>query len=229
MIEVVNGILIQFFQRLVGYLPNFFGGLIIFLIGLVLASLFKRLLLSVFSFFKLSSILQKMRLMNKNEVNVWEEVLAEVLRWTVVVLFLIPALEVWGLSRATTVLNQFLFYLPNVIIAVIIGFVGLIASNLVSDIVKQSLSSIGGASANTLGLFSKWVIVFFTVLIVMNQLGVAQDLIRILFTGIIAMIALAGGLSFGLGGRDAAKQTIEEVVKRFQAEQAKTVKESVKK
>ena len=228
MIEVVNGILIQFFQRLVSYLPNFFGGLIIFLIGLVLASLFKRLLLSVFSFFKLSSILQKMRLMNKNEVNVWEEVLAEVLRWTVVVLFLIPALEVWGLSRATSVLNQFLFYLPNVIIAVIIGFVGLIASNLVSDIVKQSLSSIGATSANTLGLFSKWVIVFFTVLIVMNQLGVAQDLIRILFTGIIAMIALAGGLAFGLGGRDAAKGTIEDVMKRFQAEQAKT-KESAKK
>ncbi len=227
MIEVVNGILLQFFQRLVGYLPSFFGGLIIFLIGLILASLFKRLLLSVFSFFKLSSILQKMRLMNKNEVNVWEEVLAEVLRWTVVVLFLIPALEVWGLSRATAVLNQFLFYLPNVIIAVIIGFVGLIASNLVSDIVKQSINSIGSASAQTLALFSKWVIVFFTILIVMNQLGVAQDLIRILFTGIIAMIALAGGLAFGLGGKETAKATLEEVVKRFQTEQSK-VKETPK-
>lgn len=225
MLELVNDIILQFFNRLVNYIPNLFGGIIIFLIGFVLASLLKRILLTLLSFFKLAQILQKMRLMNKNEVKVWEEVLAEVLRWTTVVLFLVPALEVLGLSRATTVLNQFLFYLPNVIIAVIIGFIGLIASNLVADLVRQSIGSVDISSARTLSLFSKWVIVFFTVLIVMNQLGVAQDLIRILFTGILAMIALAGGLAFGLGGRDAAKTTIEQVMKKLNStEQAKTPK-----
>lgn len=225
MLELVNDIILQFFNRLVNYIPNLFGGIIIFLIGFVLASLLKRILLTLLSFFKLAQILQKMRLMNKNEVKVWEEVLAEVLRWTTVVLFLVPALEVLGLSRATTVLNQFLFYLPNVIIAVIIGFIGLIASNLVADLVRQSIGSVDISSARTLSLFSKWVIVIFTVLIVMNQLGVAQDLIRILFTGIVAMIALAGGLAFGLGGRDAAKTTIEQVMKKLNStEQAKTPK-----
>jgi hypothetical protein len=52
---------------------------------------------------------------------------------------------------------------------------------------------------------------FFTILVVLNQLGVAQDLIRILFTGIVALLALAGGLAFGLGGQTAAKEILEEV------------------
>ncbi len=211
MINIVNSVVLTSFQKFVTFLPSLFGGIIIFLIGLVLASLLKKILLSIFTFFKLSMILQKLKLMNKNEVRVWEEVLAELLRWSVVVLFLIPALEVWGLSRATAVLNQFLFYLPNVIIAVIIGFVGLVVSNLVSDVVLRTVTTIGAGSAKTLALSAKWVIVFFTILIVLNQLGIAQDLIRILFTGIVAMLALAGGLAFGLGGRDAAKDLIAQV------------------
>lgn len=211
MIEVVNNFLSNFLIRLFDYMPNFFGGLIILLIGLVLAGLLKRILLSLFSFFKLSFLLQKTQLMSKNEVKVWEEVLAEILRWTVVILFLIPTLEVWGLSRATVVLNQFLFYLPNVIAAVVIGFVGLLVSNLVSDLVRHSFAAMGATSANTLAVSTKWVIVFFTVLIVLNQLGVAQDLIRILLTGIVAMLAIAGGLAFGLGGKELAKELLEEL------------------
>lgn len=215
MIIVVNDFISGFLVRLLDYLPRFFGGLLILLIGLVLASILKRILISLFSFFKLSSLLQKTRLMNKSEVTVWEEVLAEILRWTVVILFLIPTLEVWGLSRATGVINQFLFYLPNVIVAVVIAFVGLLVANLVSEVVRHSFTSMGSTSASTLSVFSKWTIVFFTILVVLNQLGVAQDLIRILLTGIVAMLALAGGLAFGLGGRDLAKDILEELRKKL--------------
>ena len=214
MIAVVNNVISNFLNRLADFIPSFFGGLIILLIGVILASLIKRVLLSLFSFFKLSYLLQRTRLMNKNEVKVWEEVIAEIVRWTVVILFLIPTLEVWGLSRATVVLNQFVFYIPNVIIAVIIGFVGLLIGNLVSDLVRHSFATLGAASANTLSVFSKGAILFFTALVVMSQLGVAQDLIRILMTGIVAMIAIAGGLAFGLGGKDMAKEMLEDLRKK---------------
>jgi len=49
----------------------------------------------------------------------------------------------------------------------------------------------------------------------MNQLGVAQDLIRIFFTGIVAMIAIAGGLAFGLGGKDVARDLLEDLKKKL--------------
>jgi len=215
MINLVKNVLINFWHKFSNYLPDFFGGVLILIIGLVAASILKRFLLTILRFLKIERNLEKTKMLAKGEVKIWEEVLTEILRWTVVILFLIPTLEVWGLSRATAVLNQFLFYLPNVIVAVIIAFIGLLASNLVADLVKHSIKTIGSSSANTLSVLAKGVIVFFTILIVLSQLGVAQDLIRILFTGIIAMLAIAGGLAFGLGGKDIAKDYLEELRKRI--------------
>lgn len=215
MIEAVNSILRQFWVSFVTYLPDFFGGLIILIIGLIVANLLKKLLLTLFDFFRFEKWFSGQQGISKNEVRLWEEVLVEILRWTVVILFLVPTLEVWGLSRATAVINQLLLYLPNVIVAVVIGFVGLVASNLVSDVVRRSVSTFGARSANTLAVFAKTVIVFFTALVVLNQLGVAQDLIRILFTGIVGMLAIAGGLAFGLGGRDMAKEALDDLKRKM--------------
>lgn len=215
MFEVVNEIVITFFRRIIAYAPNFFGGLFILFLGFFLSSLLRKVLLTLFSFFKLEVILQRTRLMSRHEVKMWEEVFAEVLRWTVVILFLVPTLEVLQLNRATIILNELLLYIPNIIVAVVIGFVGLITANLISDVVKNSLGTIGASSATTFALIAKWLTIFFTVLIVLNQLGVAQDLVRILFTGIVAMIALAGGLAFGLGGKETARKVLEGLTKRI--------------
>lgn len=211
MIELINTILVDFFQKLGSSLPNFFGGLIILIIGLLIGSIVKNVLMSLLTFLKIEVLFEKARLFKKGEVKIWEEVLTEIFKWTLIVVFLIPTLEIWGLSKATAVINQILFYLPNVIVAVVIAFIGILASNLVSDLVRHSVKTLGSSSANSLSVFSKWVIIFFTTLVVLNQLGVAQDLIRILFTGIVAMLALAGGLAFGLGGKDAAKEVLEEL------------------
>lgn len=219
MFKPVNHVLIRFFNSLSDFLPNLFGGILILIIGFILANLLKRLLLSLFTFFKISYILQKMRLMHEKELAMWEQVIAEVIKWTVIIVFLIPTLEVWGLSRATVVLNQFLLYLPNVLIAVIIGFIGIIASNLAADLIRQSISNVHKRTSDTLAFLAKSVIIFFTILIVMNQLGVAQDLIRILFTGIVAMIALAGGIAFGLGGKELAHEVLAELQKKFKENQ----------
>lgn len=210
MIDLVNNIIFSAVQKILNYLPSFFGGLVVLLVGLVISLVLKKVINTVFSFLQIEQLLQKTRLVKKNEVTLWEQAISELLRWTVVILFLIPTLEIWGLPQATTVLNQFLFYLPNVIVSVVIAFVGLVASNLGSDLVRHSIKTLGSTSANAVAVFTKWMVVFFTVLIVLNQLGVAQDLIRILFTGIVAMLTLAGGLAFGLGGKDIARDVLEE-------------------
>ena len=214
LIDTVNNIIQPFWQSFVTFLPDLFGGLLILIIGLVVANLLKGILLTLFAFLKLERLFQQSKAVEKGEVKLWEEVIAEIVRWTVVILFLIPTLQVWGLSEAITVLNQVLFYIPNVIVAVVIGFVGLISSNLVANVVRRTIKSLGSTTANTLAVFTKSVIVFFTILVVLNQLGVAQDIIRILFTGIIGMLALAGGLAFGLGGKDMARDLLSELTKK---------------
>ncbi len=216
MIDLINSILTKFWSQFINFLPDFIGGLAILLVGFIIAAIVKKILLTIFRFLRLESVLQKTRLLGKSEVQLWEEIIVEITKWAIIIIFLVPTLEVWGLSRATSVLNEFLVYLPNVIVAVVVTFVGVIVANLTSDLVKNSVKTMGATSANSLSVLAKWVVLFFTGLIALNQLGVAQDLIRILFTGIVAMVALAGGLAFGLGGRDLAKEILEELRKKVQ-------------
>ena len=215
MFDSTNFVLVQFWSKFVNYLPDFFGGLLIVITGYIVALILKKLLLAVLAFSRIDSILNKTKLITQRDVRLWEAVLAELLKWTIIILFLIPTLETWGLSRATEVLNQFLFYIPNVIVAVVIGFVGIVVSNLAADLVRQGSKSAGDSASGSLAVFARSTILFFTVLIMLNQLGVAQDLIRIFFTGIVAMLAIAGGLAFGLGGKDHARELLDEIKKKL--------------
>lgn len=211
MFTLTQDVLVRFWGKLINFIPDFFAGFLILIIGVFLAGLLKKIFTTLLTFIRLDSVLEKTKLISRSEVKLWEQILAEIIRWTIVILFLIPTLETWGLSGATVVLNQFLFYLPNVIVAVVVAFIGLITSNLVADLVRHSIKSLNQTSAHTLAILAKSTLIFFTVLIILNQLGVAQDLIRILFTGIVSMLALAGGLAFGLGGRKTAEDVLENI------------------
>lgn len=215
MFDSTNFVLMGFWSKFVNYLPDFFGGLLIVLTGYFVATVLKKLLLAILAFSRIDSLLNKTKLITLREVRLWEGVLAELVKWTVIILFLIPTLETWGLSKATEVLNQFLFYIPNVIVAVIIGFVGIVISNLSADLVRQSVKSAGDSASGSLAVFTRSTIMFFTILIMLNQLGVAQDLIRIFFTGLVTMLAIAGGLAFGLGGKEYAKEILDELKKKL--------------
>lgn len=195
------------------YIPHLIGGIIILAIGVVLAQIVRRLMGSIFGFFKLDTMIADAKLGSSRDVKIWQETITEIASWAIIILFLIPAAEAWGLTRVTEVLNRLLFFIPNLLIAVIIAFIGLVLAGLVSDIVRSSVRSVGSKSANTLATITSSSVIFFTALIVLNQLGVAQDLVRILFTGIVAMLAIAGGLAFGLGGQTLAREILEELKK----------------
>lgn len=209
-------------SRLASYLPQFLGGLIVLIVGLIIATLLKEVVYTVFKWLRvetwfegLGSWIRSAKVGKEGRVSVWSDVLAELVRWTVIILFLIPAVEAWGLPRVTDVLNQVLLYLPNVFVAVVVGYVGLAVANLVYDVVKNVTHGMGSSSSNLLANVARYSLVFFTALVVLNQLGVASDLVRILFTGIVVMIALAGGIAFGLGGQETAKRTLKEFQDRL--------------
>ncbi|OGE44548.1 hypothetical protein A3H18_00025 [Candidatus Daviesbacteria bacterium RIFCSPLOWO2_12_FULL_38_10] len=213
----------NFFSSIGRYLPQFIAGLILLLVGLSVAALFKEAVIRFLAFLKVdewlgsvSSWFNKLRSEKVVKGKVWIGLLSELVRWTVVILFLVPAAEAWGLTRVTDLLNQFLFYVPNVFVAVVIGFIGLVVARLVSEVVKNASQGLGGTSSNLLATTARYALFFFTALVVLNQLGVAADLVRILFTGIVAMIAVAGGIAFGLGGQESAKKLLSDLQKKIE-------------
>ena len=214
-IETMRMALSNSYSALAEGFPSFLSGLLILLVGVLLGSIVRSSLSYVFGLLKLDRWSAKSKTAKEVGVAMWQELLGEIARWAVIILFLVPALETWGLPGFTALINQILGYLPNVFIAAVIGFVGIVLADLSEGVIKQSFKGIGATSAQVMAGVSRYAIIFFTALVVLSQLGVAADLIRVLFTGIVAMLALAGGLAFGLGGQEAAREILASLRKRL--------------
>src|SRR3989344_1342937 len=193
------------------FLPKFFAGLIILLIGIIISSLIRDLIKIIFSYLKLEKWLESAGLVKAREFQIWPNILSELARWTTIFIFLISAVETWTIPKVGDVLNQLLLFLPNVFMAVVIAWVGLVSGRFVFDIVRHGIGGGGGEEAIILCNIAKLTIFFFTALIILTQLGLAADLVKILFTGIVSMLALAFGLAFGLGGQDEAKDILKKI------------------
>lgn len=202
-------------SAVVGFFPRFLSGLLVILIGVLVASVVKQLILAASKALKLDGYLKRYGIPELRSNYTWINILAEVVRWFIIIVFLIPTADIWGLGRIGTLLNELLLYLPNVFVAVVIGLVGFVLARLAHDVILASVKGVTKESAETVASVSQWAINVFVILAVLSQLGVASDLIRILFTGIVAMIALAGGIAFGLGGQKNAAAVLDEIKKRL--------------
>lgn len=197
------------------FLPNLLAAIIIFVVGVVIATILRGVLIRVLnavSFEKALSTTGIPQALKKAETGLTiSGLLGELLRWFVILIFLIPTVDQLGLGAVNDVLASLLLYIPNVVVAVIIVAIGAIFAKISRDFVTATISGVGAQSSKIIGEVARWAIIVFALLAALNQLGVATDLIRILFTGFVAMLALAGGLAFGLGGRE----TAEKVLKKF--------------
>jgi len=200
---------------IVSYVPKIIAGTIVLLVGIIIASIFKQIVLGIFRALKIESFLKKYGVPEAKQEFDWSNIFSEIVRWFVIIIFLLPTADIWGLPRVVTILNEFLLYIPNVFVAAIIAVVGFVLGSLAHDLVLASVKGVSHTSANSIASVTKWAINVFVILAALNQLGVATDLIRILFTGFVAMLAIAGGIAFGLGGQGSAKNLVEELVNKL--------------
>jgi hypothetical protein len=216
--ETRNALISSFNENIestVGFIPQLIAGTLVLLIGIVVAAIVKQIILAITTAIKVDSYLNKYGVPELRAGYTWSNILAEIVRWFVIIIFLIPTADIWGLPRIGSFLNELLLYIPNVFVAVIIALVGFVFGKLAYDIILASIKGIKKDSAKLIATSAQWAINFFVILAVLNQLGVATDLIRILFAGFVGMIALAGGLAFGLGGQKSAEEILNAIKKRL--------------
>jgi hypothetical protein len=214
-VDTTTNIIVDFWSSIVSFAPQLFAGLLLLILGLIFGNVTRRLILGLSSLITKSKIAGKIKLEKVVPTALWLEIIAEMVRWTVIILFLVAAVDAWGLSQVGSLLSELVLYLPNVFISVVIAFIGMVVSSLVADLVTQSAKDMGAKATGILSTLSRYTVIVFTILMILNQLGVAEDLVRILFSGIIAMLSLAGGLAFGLGGKDTAKKLLEEFYEKL--------------
>ncbi len=141
------------------------------------------------------------------------KVIGEFLKGYIIVIFVIGASNILGFSQIAEFLDDIIAYIPNVLIALIIVLFGTSVADTVSAIIGNTLRLAHSKAAKILSLVAKGIIVTFSVMAALFQMKIAADLVQILFAGLIAMIALAGGLAFGLGGKDVVRELLEDLKK----------------
>ncbi|HVX90193.1 MAG TPA: hypothetical protein VHC20_00965 [Candidatus Paceibacterota bacterium] len=201
---------------LVSFIPNLVVAIIIFVIGWLIGVGIGRVVAQVITALKIDQALRSAgvdRVVERAGFTLNSGAfLGFLVKWFFIVVFLVAALDVLHLTVVTAFLSTVVLgYLPQVIAAVLILLVAAVIAQAAERVVAGSARAAHLTSANLLGSVAKWAIWVFAVLAALDQLEVAPAFVQTLFTGVIVAIALAVGLSFGLGGQVAAARYIEKV------------------
>lgn len=203
--------------RFLIFMPSLVGAILILLIGWIVASGLDRLISQILKQLKVDSALNRVgakTLFEKSGFNLEvSDFVGALVKWTILLVAFLAAADVLGLSKVTDFLNQILVYIPNVFVAIGILLIGVLAAHFLAGVVRGTVGAAKLHAAHFLAAATKWTIYIFTILVALNQLGIAASIVDRLITAIFFMIALAGGLAFGLGGQKQASDTLDDLRK----------------
>ena len=214
--DVFNSSIVGLWGSFIQFAPRLFFAIVLFVAGWILGTIIAKAIEQVFGSLKVDNFLKYARIdeffkkagMNLNS----GYFIGQVVKWFVIIVFLIPSLDLVGLNSIKDFLqDDVLGYLPRVIVAALILIIATIVADALSRTVAASARSMSLSSASMLGAVVKYAVWIFAFIIALDQLGVAPYYMSVLFTGIIAMISIGGALAFGLGGKDAAARFISKV------------------
>jgi len=214
--DVLLGSLQGLWLGVVAFLPKLILAVVVFIIGWLIAELIKKGFVHLIDAIKLDKLLASTGLddlVRKAGYKLNSGIfIGELVKWFFIIVFLVASLDIVGLSQVNVFLQQVaLVFLPNVIVAALVLLVGSVLADFTDKAVRGSAAAAHVVSAPLLGKVSRWAIWIFAIIIALAQLGIAAQFVQILFTGFVAMLALAGGLAFGLGGKDAATDVVKNV------------------
>jgi hypothetical protein len=214
--QVLQGSFESLLYGLVNFIPNLVVAIIIFVIGWLIGVGIGRVVAQVITALRIDQALRSAGVDKVVERAGFTlnsgAFLGALVKWFFIVVFLVAALDVLHLTVVTAFLSTVVLgYLPQVIAAVLILLVAAVVAQAMERVVAGSARAAHLTSANFLGSVAKWAIWIFAILAALDQLEVAPAFVQTLFTGVIVAVALAVGLSFGLGGQVAAARYIEKV------------------
>ncbi len=218
--DIVRNSLLTLWGGVALFLPRLIAAVVVFLVGWLIAVLLAKLAYHIVKILHVDNALSKVGFRSA-----WEKsgfkldtpmLFFELVKWFFVIVFLMAATNILGLGQVSEFLRTVVYYLPNVIVAAVILLIGILVAKFLEGFVRASVKAAGLMSANFLGALAKWAVFVFSLLIALAQLKVADDIIKIVITGLIAASALAMGLAFGLGGVKHAESMLGDLKRRIE-------------
>lgn len=213
--QAIANSLLGLWVRFVAFVPTLLGALLVFVIGIVVASILGKIVERIVRMMRIDQAFERISIagkMKQHGIDIsFSEFLGKIVQWFLVLVFLMAATDILGLKQVTSFLNSTLLYLPNVVVATIILSIAFLFSGVAYTVVRGSTKAAGVMSASLLATLIKWAIMIFGLLAALIQLGIATSLVNTIFIGLIAALSLAMGLAFGLGGQAEAALILKKI------------------
>jgi hypothetical protein len=207
----------QFLNEIAVALPQIIGALLILLIGWIIARIIKRLSVKGLKLVRFNYLTEKSgieKFLEKGGVKVSSiDLIGTLVYWIIMLVVILATLNSLQLTAASTLFNQIMLYIPNIIVAILILVIGIYFARLVSQVLVTSLKNMGEKTAAMIGTIASYAIIVFTVFIILGQLNIAGSIVNNAFIILFGALCLALGLAFGLGGKEWAARIIDKHLK----------------
>jgi hypothetical protein len=223
-VEVFQSSFANLLASTISFLPSLILAIIIFVVGWFVGALLGRVVAQAIRAIKVDQALRSAGvgdIVSRAGYSLDSGAFVGALvKWFIVIVFLMWALQVLALTPVTLFLQQVVVsFLPQVIVAVLIILIGAVIAEVVQNVVTGAARAAGIRSAGFAGTLARWSIWVFAIAVALSQLGIGAQYFQTLFMGIVVALALAFGLSFGLGGQEAAARFIEKTREQIKSHQ----------
>jgi hypothetical protein len=203
----------RFYENVLQYLPNVVSFLLLIITGVLLGIVVRVVFTYVLRLIKVDTFSERWGLQSVLTRGGIREhlsaLLARLLGWLTIFVFAIIALSVLEVPEVKHLLRTFFLYLPNVIVAVVILFLGYFLGNFFARATLITAVNAGMGMPGTISRGVRIAIYVLAVTMSLEQLGIGRETIIIAFTIIFGGVVFALSLALGLGGRDMAKEYLE--------------------
>lgn len=199
-------ILEELLRGFAAVIPNLFGALAVFIIGLIvskIAARFIRRILVAIGADKLAERLNEIEIVYKSNIQLVPSLLlSKVVYYFLLFIFVVAATDILNMQVISQLMSEILNYIPVLISALAVFVVGLLVSDFLKGLVKTTCDSLGIPAA---GMISNVVFYFLFLNIVMITLSQAQidtDFIQDNLSIVLAGVVLAFAIGYGFASRN---------------------------
>lgn len=219
----LNNVTLDFFIGLWGNFINFLPTLVLGFIILIFGWLFSvgvgKVISQLLKKAKFDQVFQKegwKEAMEKAKIKISaSNFIGTITKWILFIIFLWAALGTWGLAHFADFMEKIIDYIPNVIVASLIFVVAVILADFLAKIIVAATERANFTHTHLAGEIVRWAIWIFAIFAILIELGIASELLSTLFAGVVALVVIAGGIAFGLGGKDTAAEILDDFRKKM--------------
>ncbi|HXJ07244.1 MAG TPA: hypothetical protein VNH65_19245 [Candidatus Acidoferrum sp.] len=203
----------NFTRRLAEFLPRLLVMLLIIAIGALVAYLLKNVVRAILRIAKVDKVSDQAgasRLLRKADLPAMTELLSRAIFWFVWLGFIIIGVSVLEIVSLQQQLTSLIGLLPQIFVAFLILFVGMLAANFFSRAALLAGVNAGLPSPRVFSDTIRFVIALFVISMALEQIGLGRETILIAFSLIFGALMMGLAIAFGLGGRHLARRILEK-------------------